>query len=386
MTASTAPARRAARRLLLVLLTGALALTLGGSALAQGSTGATTARATGSSRYVPPIRHVFVINIENTSYSRLWDHPKHARYLAGRLRHKGVLLYDYYGTAHESLGNYLAQISGQGPDPEIQGDCQVYRDFDSVGTVSPGQYVGTGCVFPKRTGTIVRQLDRAGYTWRGYMQDMGRSCRHPELGTKDGTQTATKHDMYAARHDPFMYFHSIIDRRRYCKRHVVDLRHLRADLHHVRTTRNLSYITPDLCSDGHDTPCADGRHGGLRAVNAWMRRWVPRILHSPAYKRNGALVITADESDGPESDSSSCCNEQAGPNTPQPGITGMGGGRIGALVLSRWTRGNTWSTTPYNHYALLASLEDVFRLHHLGYARTAGLDRFGLDVWNRYRR
>ena len=61
---------------------------------------------------------------------------------------------------------------------------------------------------------------------------------------------------------------------------------------------------------------------------------------------------------------------------------GPGGGKVGALVLSRWTSGQTWSTTPYNHYSLLASLEDVFALPHLGYAATPKLNRFGLDVYN----
>jgi hypothetical protein len=94
------------------------------------------------------------------------------------------------------------------------------------------------------------------------------------------------------------------------------------------------------------------------------------------------LIITADESDSPQSDSSACCGEGPGPNSPLPGIFGMGGGVVGALVLSQWTRPGTWSTTPYNHYSLLASIEDIFGLPHLGYARTAGLDRFGLDVYN----
>jgi hypothetical protein len=65
-----------------------------------------------------------------------------------------------------------------------------------------------------------------------------------------------------------------------------------------------------------------------------------------------------------------------------PGIVGLGGGRVGSLVISRWTSGGTWSTTPYDHYSLLASIEDVFGLPYLGYAQTAGLDRFGLDVYN----
>ena len=50
-----------------------------------------------------------------------------APYLARTLRAKGVLLTHYYGTAHHSLGNYLAQISGQGPDYATQHDCATYR-------------------------------------------------------------------------------------------------------------------------------------------------------------------------------------------------------------------------------------------------------------------
>ena len=42
----------------------------------------------------------------------------------------------------------------------------------------------------------------------------------------------------------------------------------------------------------------------------------------------------------------------------------------------------TWSTTPYNHYSLLGSIEQIFGLPKLGYARTEGLDTFGLDVYN----
>ena len=43
--------------------------------------------------------------------------------------HKGQLLTQYYGIAHHSLPNYIAQISGQGPNPQTQADCQLYSDF-----------------------------------------------------------------------------------------------------------------------------------------------------------------------------------------------------------------------------------------------------------------
>jgi hypothetical protein len=65
-----------------------------------------------------------------------------------------------------------------------------------------------------------------------------------------------------------------------------------------------------------------------------------------------------------------------------PGISGPGGGRIGALVISPFVRPNTWSTTPYNHYSLLASLEELYRVPKIGMAQLDGLPVFGLDVYN----
>ena len=339
------------------------------------------ARAPAAARYVPPIRHVFVINIENKGYDATWGPTSAAPYLSQTLRAKGVLLNSYYGSAHNSQPNYVAQISGQGPNPQMQGDCQVYSQFAQAGTVALDQAVGSGCVFPATVPSLPTQLTGAGFSWRGYMEDMGTPCRHPDLNTQDTTQQAHVGDQYAVRHNPFMYF-SAITSSPTCAQHVVDLGALSTDLASATTTPNLSYITPNLCDDGHDAPCVDGRPGGLASADAWLKVWVPKILNSPAFKTDGMLVITADEADSPQSDASACCGEGPAPNTPLPGIVGLGGGRVGALVISRWTSGGTWSTTPYNHYSLLASLEEIFALPYLGYAQTPGLNRFGLDIYN----
>jgi phosphatidylinositol-3-phosphatase len=37
--------------------------------------------------------------------------------------------------------------------------------------------------------------------------------------------------------------------------------------------------------------------------------------------------------------------------------------------------------TPYNHYSLLRSVEDIFGLDHLGFAAETGTSSFGLDVF-----
>src|SRR4051812_5593771 len=97
----------------------------------------------------PAVRHVFVINIENKGFGETWGPYSRAPYLARTLRGQGVLLRQYFGIGHHSLPNYLAQVSGQGPDAATQGDCPTYAPFHSTGaTRSPQQSVGYGCVYP----------------------------------------------------------------------------------------------------------------------------------------------------------------------------------------------------------------------------------------------
>ena len=191
------------RRLLLVLAATLLAVT--------GLTGSATARPGPPSAYLPPAHHVFVVNLENKGYDETWGPGSAAPYLSQTLRAQGVLLTQYYGTAHNSLPNYIGQISGQGPNTETQGDCQLYDDFVGAGTVDPGQAVGQGCVYPAHVPTVAGQLTAAGLSWKGYMEDMGTACRHPALNTPDDTQQAEVGDQYAARHNPFVYFHAVID-------------------------------------------------------------------------------------------------------------------------------------------------------------------------------
>jgi hypothetical protein len=329
----------------------------------------------------PEVGHVFIVNIENEGADSTYGADSPAPYLAVRLRKKGVFVPNYYGVAHPSLPNYIAQISGQGANPATQSDCQTYTAFTQVGWASPGQAVGNGCVYPEEVGSLPTQLDTVHASWKGYMEDMAGPCQHPALGSPDETQGARPDSQYATRHNPFMYFASIIDHVDYCARHVVALDQLTHDLRKRRTTANLSYITPDLCSDGHDSPCVDGRPGGLSSVNVWMREWIPRILKSKAFKKDGVLIITADEAES--SDATACCGEVAGPNSPAPGVSGPGGGRIAALVISRFVKPGSTSTKSYNHYSLLAWLEDTFEVGRLGYAN--GARAFGHDVFKRPR-
>ena len=342
---------------------------------------------------VPPVKHVVVIVLENKGYDETFGPSSQAPYIAKDLPSMGKLLTQYYATGHLSLDNYITMLSGQPPNPQTQADCQFYTEF--AGVLGPdGIAIGNGCVYPASVKTLADQLDAKGLSWKGYMEDMGNdpardngtTCAHPVLNTRDGTQSAAANDQYASRHNPFVYFHSIIDRPE-CAKNVVPLTQFTNDLASASTLPAFSFITPNLCNDGHDgsgsvtgEKCANGDRGGLYQSGKFLEQWIPKILASPGYADDGMVIVTWDEAEN--SDASSCCNEPTGPNTPRPGINGNGGGRIGTIVLSKHVRAGTTSAVPYNHYSLLRTLEDLYGVPHLGYAAMDGLAPFGADVFD----
>lgn len=352
----------------------------------------------------PRVGHVWVIVLENQNYASTFGEPAADPYLAQTLPAQGALLQNYYATGHESNDNYLSLVSGQPPNAETQADCQIFSDFTGGLELPGGVEAGEGCVYPSSVANIGTQLSAAGRKWKAYEQDMGNdparesvACGHPALNALDETQKAEPGDGYATRHNPFVYFHSVIDDQAYCNEHVVALgapdgtmpagalRHetgLTSDLAKVAHTPRFSFITPNLCEDGHDYPCVNqpGGASSLADIDRFLETWVPKITSSPAFQRNGLLEITFDESDGPQSDSTACCQEQPGPGSPLPGITGPGGGLVGAVLLSPFIKPGTVSTTPYNHYSSLASWESLLGLGRLADAASVP-STFGADVF-----
>ena len=304
----------------------------------------------------PPgkIDHILVIDMENEGFSSTWGPGSPATYLNGTLRKQGELIDNYYGIGHDSLDNYIAQVSGQAPTDMTKADCSggsgtVYVNVspgtdDPFQATNPGQVDGNGCVYPAPTATsagaptIADQLDAA-YppnpttnvaAWREYAGDMGNNpsrdggtpdpsggtdCAHPTVGGVDNAEGATLTDQYANRHNPFIYFHSIIDDQALCNANEVPLgtlqsdgtpsptSHLVRDLSNPATTPMFGFVTPNTCDDGHDNPCVglndDGTHaGGLVAVDDWLQHWMPTILNSPAYRQGTMLVVlTFDEAE-----------------------------------------------------------------------------------------
>jgi hypothetical protein len=400
---------------------------------------------------LPPgkINHVIVIELENEGFQTTFGPGSVATYLNDTLRKE--LVQNYYGIGHASLDNYIAQVSGQAPTEDTQADCSdngfAFADLvpgtpDADQATNPGQVDGEGCVYPTSVKTIANQLDSKFppnakthvAAWRAYEEDMGNTpsrdggvpdptggtdCGHPAIGATDTAEVATPTDQYTSRHNPFVWFHSVIDNAAECDANVVPLGtvgsngkpaptgHLVKDLRSEKTTPRFAFITPNLCDDGHDGTCAGtnstgGKTGGLTGADAFLQVWMPVILNSPAYKHGDTLVvITFDEADVNPADptyATSCCNELTGPNTHAPGNAGLatdtapGGGQIGALLLNAKyvTPGSTDTTGSYDHYSALRSYEDLLGLTtggndgegHLGFAAAKGLAPFGPDVFN----
>src|SRR6185503_14932595 len=135
--------------------------------------------ASGAAAAPPPIKHVFVIVLENKGFDTTFGPNSQAPYLAQTLPSQGELLTQYYATGHASLDNYISMVSGQAPAIFTQADCPFYTNLFPGIIGSNGQAIGQGCVYPATVKTVADQLAAKGLSWRGYMQDMASNCQHP---------------------------------------------------------------------------------------------------------------------------------------------------------------------------------------------------------------
>jgi phosphatidylinositol-3-phosphatase len=349
---------------------------------------------------LPEIEHVFLIVLTGHGFEESFGKASPAPYLAKELPSKGELLSNYYAVAAGGLANEIALLSGQGPTLETAADCPDYTDI-VPGTVSviAEQVEGNGCVYPAATETLPGQLAAAELTWKGYVEAIASgapegsaTCRHPALGAADANQAPLPGSPFLSWRNPFAYFHSLLDDPE-CATNDVGLDQLAPDLAKASGTPNLSYIVPDACHDGAETPCEPGAAAGLAGAEAFLKTVVPEIEASPAYEEGGLIAITFDQAPqaGPGADSSSCCATPAYPNVPPPAAstaTGPvkeagGGGRVGLLLLSKHVAPGTVDTTGYyNHFSLLLSLEELFGQPPLGYAAEPALTAFDSTVYN----
>jgi phosphatidylinositol-3-phosphatase len=242
--------------------------------------------------------------MENKAYSDVIGSP--AAPFENRLAKRYGLATHYFAVSHPSLPNYLAMIGGS--TYSITSDC-------------------TSCTVSGPN--LATELDRAGISWRAYMDAMPSACsRAPYSGN------------YAKKHDPFVYFPSFAGSSS-CRKNVVPGSSLGQDI----STGHLPHfvwITPDLCEDTHDCPVSTG--------DSYLANLVPGLLKGLG--PDGVLFIVWDEGN----DNSGCCGGRAA------------GGQVPAIVAGGLAARGATSSIPYDHYSLLRTIEDLFGLPHLGSA------------------
>jgi hypothetical protein len=229
----------------------------------------------------------------------------HAAPYINRLTRAGALATSSYAVTHPSLPNYLALTGGS--TFGIESDC-------------------TDCHVGARN--LVDELEAAGISWKAYMQDMPGPCF-----------TGASSGLYAKKHDPFIYYDDIRLNPKRCA-NVVPGAQLDKDLAAGALPR-FAWITPNMCNDMHDCDVATG--------DRYLAGLVPRLIG--AVGPSGAVFLTWDEG----ASDSGCCSVAAG-------------GRIVTIAAGGAVRRHARAAIRYDHYSLLRTIEDAWRLPELGYA------------------
>ncbi|HWB70514.1 MAG TPA: alkaline phosphatase family protein [Solirubrobacterales bacterium] len=289
------------------------------------------------------VKHVFVLSLASPGYEAAFGPSSQMPYLAS-LRPQGELLSNYSLLSASGLPNSFAAISGQPPTPAAKAGCPDYGR----------------CVFPAEVLTLADQLGLARFTWRAYVEGMAdpttgapANCVYPQPGAPESSTPGS----YSARSNPFVYFHSLLDLGD-CAASDLPASKLEADLSKASATPNFSYIAPSLCNAGVPDQCPPPAEGaspveGAAATDAYLAQLVPKILASPAYKKDGVLILAFSEAPPPA----------AGAPAPTEPL------KTGALLVSPFLTPGATDSAEYSPYSLLKTTEDLFGLSYLEKAK-----------------
>ena len=219
------------------------------------------------------------------------------------IANKYSLLTNYYAISHPSLPNYISMIAGS--TFGISDDKQPSSHTSIAGNAE-----------------VVSLLKAKGVSWKTYQESMPSPCYKSSSGD------------YAVRHNPFMYFNDVTADATYCKSHVVDFNALNNDIANNALPKYV-FITPNLKNDGHNT--------SIGYADNWLKGFLPKLINSPSFA-SSVIFVTFDEDDG--SASNHVYTAAVGPST---------------IVKQAFK-----STTKYNHYSLLATVENIYGLGDLG--------------------
>lgn len=267
------------------------------------------AKSTPSSRY---IKTVWVIVMENQNWSSIKGN-KYAPYINQTLLPQASHAEQYFNPPnnHPSLPNYIWIEAGTNLG---------ITDDRSPLTHSQSTH--------QHFVSLLKDAPAGSIDWRAYEENIsGKDC------------PLSNSYYYAVRHDPFLYFDDVTDKKNinssYCIEHIRPFEELAKDLA-TNSVAPYNFITPNICDDMHDS-CAF-RFNKIAQGDAWLAKNLPVILGSQSYSEGGAIFITWDEAD-------------------------IGDGPIGMIVLSPFAKGKGYSNTiHYDHGSLLRTLEEIFQV------------------------
>jgi len=313
----------------------------GCAALLSTIVGSASVSADSSRTELKNFQHVFVIMMENTGYASLIGNAN-APWINLAAKTYGLAT-NYTGVTHPSQPNYIAATSG--------GTNTVTGDGDTTINVP----------------NIVDQLESHGKTWKAYMQSLSLCASKLDSLCTSSTSTPLTNSLYARKHDPFVSYADVqYNPARMAK--IVDLSNMSGDLASGNVA-DYVWISPDQCHDMHgrgapsSDPCSYNNEQALiSAGDAFLSSTVGEIMASRAWTGNSAIFITWDESDFTNSptnfgfgDTGGCCDAIPG------------GGHVVSLVISHSNHTALTSDVAYNHYSMLRTIEDGWKLGCLGF-------------------
>jgi hypothetical protein len=291
--------------------------------------------------FAHPIDRFFVIYMENHSYDEViarLDTKTQTILLTPFITKlsttEGNAL-NAYGVSQPSLPNYLALLAGKTFGVQDDNDSCFAMPLN----VTPCHRFG---------GTnLIDEIETSGRTWADYNQSM------PSIGFLGDVYPKVGDGLYRQKHNPFVYFTDIVKNPSRLAR-VKTFDQLQPDLALGPGAPQFVFITPDECHDMHgSTPFCQKFDPLLVAGDAEIRRLVEVITDSPAFTQNSVIIITWDEGDF---SNQGCCDSPA-----------IGGGHIPLIVISGRSGAGLTSSTAFNQYSILATIEDAWGLPKLGF-------------------
>lgn len=290
---------------------------------------------------LPRFDHVFVIILENHGFDdALTNGP--APFLRELAATQGLAT-RYFGVAHPSLPNYLALIGG---DTFGVRDDQPSCHADDISDRTPCHRIAGE--------SLADQLAAAGLTFAIYAESL------PKTGAL--ASVAPSHaegELYAQKHNPFAYFDSFVEKPERLAR-MKPYADLTSDLA-AGQAPNFALIVPDLCHDGHGAQTCRDRDQLIRDYDEFTQEAVAAIRASSAWTKNVAIVVTFDEGARSLYD--------APPSEVARRVAGQDN-HVATLVVTP-CGAPSQDDQRYDHYSLLATIEDGFGLKRLRKAATA---------------